>query len=110
MVQKQVFLISVLLLILGGCYPTDSELSSRNLYHASECEFVLDQLHFGLDMPDGEVSEEEWNQFVEGVIARQFPNGFTVIDARGQWQGRDGEIIKEDTKLVQIVHENKPGS
>ncbi|HEX3034411.1 MAG TPA: DUF3574 domain-containing protein [Thermodesulfobacteriota bacterium] len=109
MLQKQVFLILILLLILCSCYSTGGELGSRN-FDAAECEFVLDQLHFGLYTSDGEVSEEKWDQFVNDVIAKQFPNGFTVIDARGQWQGRNGKIIKENTKLVQIVHETESES
>ena len=108
MLNKQILPVLGFVLILCGCYPDGRELPSRNLYSATECEFVLHQLHFGMNTPDGEVSEEEWNRFVNGIITQQFPDGFTVIDARGQWRSKNGEIIKENTKLVQIVHENKP--
>jgi hypothetical protein len=67
----------------------------------------LDQLYFGLKKPNGEVSEEEWNKFVDNVITQRFPNGFNVIDSYGQWRDNNGQIIKENTKLVQIAHENQ---
>ena len=108
MLNKQILLILTFVLFLCGCYSDSRELPSSTLYSSTECEFVLDQLNFGLNTPDGKVSEEEWNKFVNNIITLQFPDGFTVIDAHGQWRGKNGEIIKENTKLVQIVHENKP--
>jgi hypothetical protein len=108
MPQKQILIaVTFLLLILCGCFSHDGELSSRNYYGADKCKFVLDQLYFGLKKPNGEVSEEEWNKFVDNVITQRFPNGFNVIDSYGQWRDNNGQIIKENTKLVQIAHENQ---
>ena len=52
----------------------------------------------------GPVSEVEWADFARAEITPRFPDGFTVIDARGQWLNpRTGRIAEEPTKLVQIV-------
>jgi hypothetical protein len=50
------------------------------------------------------VSEQAWARFVDREITPRFPDGLSVIDARGQW--RDSEknaIVREPSKLVQIV-------
>lgn len=48
------------------------------------------------------VNEQQWAQFVARELAPRFPDGLTVLDARGQW--RDGErIVREPSKLVVIV-------
>ena len=108
MIRKQVLTAFAFpLLILFGCHAHDHGLSSTNYYAGDKCQFTLDQLYFGLKKPNGEVSEEEWNKFVDNVITQRFPDGFNVIDSYGQWRDNNGQIIKENTKLVQIAHENK---
>jgi Protein of unknown function (DUF3574) len=55
------------------------------------------------------VSEAQWARFVDREITPRFPDGLSVIDARGQW--RDAErnrIVREPSKLVQIVLPGKP--
>jgi hypothetical protein len=108
MLQKQLLLVLIFLTTLFGCHTNNSGLSSSNYFGVDKCEFVLDQLYFGLKTPNGEVSKKEWELFVNNVIAQKFPNGFTVIDSYGQWLNKNGEIIKENTKVVQIIHENNP--
>lgn len=33
-----------------------------------------------------------------------FPQGFTVIDAAGQWRGASGQVVREPSKLVVLLH------
>jgi hypothetical protein len=50
------------------------------------------------------VSNAAWARFVDREIAPRFPDGFTVIDATGQWRGQHGKrILREPSKIVQIV-------
>ena len=50
------------------------------------------------------VSNAAWARFVDREITPRFPDGFTVIDATGQWRRQDGKrIVREPSKLVQIV-------
>ncbi len=48
------------------------------------------------------VSEADFLQFTAREITPRFPDGLTVIDARGQWRDA-GTIIREPSKLVLIT-------
>lgn len=71
-------------------------------------EAVQTNLYLGLALEDGgEVSEEAWRVFLAEEVTPRFPDGFTVIDAYGQWRDpslADAPIIREKTKLLIIVH------
>ena len=50
------------------------------------------------------VTEAQWRSFVAREITPRFPDGLTVVDARGQW--RDAErnrIVREPSKLVLLT-------
>jgi len=50
------------------------------------------------------VSNTAWARFVDREITPRFPDGFTVIDAQGQWRDTDhNKVMREPSKLVQIV-------
>lgn len=61
-------------------------------------------LFFGRDTPAGEVSEAEWQAFLEEVLVPAFPDGATVLDGEGRWfddaAGRSGA---ERSKLVLLL-------
>ncbi len=63
-------------------------------------------MYFGRDRPGGEVSEEEFQTFLRTVVTPRFSDGLTVVNASGQFRGNTGEIIKEKTKLVILIHSN----
>jgi hypothetical protein len=66
---------------------------------------VRSELYFGRLKPDGSVvTDAEWRAFVAEEVVPRFPDGFTVLDALGQYRGRDGKIITEPTKVLLIVH------
>ena len=63
------------------------------------------RLYFGLDHADGRsVSADEWDAFLADTITPRFPWGLSVIDVKGQWQKPDGELERENTKLVLLNH------
>jgi Protein of unknown function (DUF3574) len=68
------------------------------------------ELMFGRKIGDRVgVSELQWSRFVDREITPRFPDGLTVIDARGQWRDTDNKrIVREPSKLVQIVLPGKP--
>ena len=50
------------------------------------------------------VSEAEFARFVTREITPRFPDGLTVIDARGQWRDRaSNTIVREPSKVVLIA-------
>lgn len=63
------------------------------------------ELFFGRLKPDGSVvTDAEWRAFVVEHVTPRFPDGFTVLDAVGQYRTRTGELQTEPTKILQIVH------
>ena len=67
------------------------------------------QLLFGRNVEDKiRVGEIEWADYVAREVTPRFPDGFTVVDAAGQWRdARRGSILHEGSKLIEIV---LPGS
>jgi hypothetical protein len=64
------------------------------------------ELLFGRDVPTGgEVSEAEWQDFLDRVVTPQFPDGLTVIAGEGQWRspGSTGIVSERNKVLVLFV-------
>ena len=50
------------------------------------------------------VSEASWARFLAAEVTPRFPDGFTVIDAKGQWRAPGGEkISRERSKVLMIA-------
>ena len=75
--------------------PCDASLQARQVA----------QLLFGRNVEDQvRVSESDWRDFVAREVTPRFPDGFTVVDAAGQWRdARRGSILREGSKLIEIV-------
>ena len=50
------------------------------------------------------VPQEDWNAFLAEIVTPKFPGGLTVLDAGGQWRGRDGTIHKVPTRILVVLH------
>jgi hypothetical protein len=62
------------------------------------------QLAFGRAIGDqGVVSEEAFQAFVDTEVTPRFPDGLTIVDARGQWRGADGRIVREPSKILMLA-------
>jgi hypothetical protein len=63
------------------------------------------ELMFGRKIGDRiGVSNTAWSRFVDREITPRFPDGFTVIEAHGQWRDPErNRVMREPSKLVQIV-------
>jgi hypothetical protein len=84
-------------LILTGCAGFDP--TCRGEYRRTA------ELFFGRNI-GGQVgvSEAEFSRFVTREITPRFPDGLTVIDARGQWRDPERNIVvREPSKVVTIV-------
>jgi len=52
----------------------------------------------------GLVSEGAWRRFVTREITPRFPDGFTILEGRGQWRDPDTKrIIREPSSVVLIA-------
>lgn len=65
---------------------------------------VCDTLYFGMSGPSGEVTEEQWTEFLKTSVAKRFPAGFTTYDSHGYWCEKVGQMLSERSKVLQIVH------
>lgn len=59
----------------------------------------------GRSIPNGgAVSDAEWEQFLAEVVTPRFPEGFTVLSARGQWRESSGAIAKEPSEVLVFLY------
>jgi transcription termination factor NusB len=67
-------------------------------------EFIQADLFFGRSIPGGgEVSEAQFETFLDEVITTRFPAGLTVFEAEGQFQDSTGTIVEEQSKVVRLL-------
>jgi hypothetical protein len=54
--------------------------------------WVDTKLYFGLgpvDRPEQGMSEGDWRSFLDREVTPRFPDGLSVLDVYGQWQGKN---------------------
>lgn len=64
-----------------------------------------------VDAPEGpRIDAVTWRAFLDAEVTPRFPDGFSVLDAYGQWRGRDtGHIGRLASKVIVILHPDTPG-
>jgi len=93
-------------LLLSGCgrnpapAPTPAPLSCA----VGDSAVIRETLYFGRNRPGGSVSDTEWQRFLTEVVTPRFPQGLTVLEASGQWQGAAGVVEQERSQVVTIFH------
>jgi Protein of unknown function (DUF3574) len=65
---------------------------------------VQDFLYFGTQTPSGRVTSEEWAKFLGETITPRFPEGLSAWQASGQWRSASGEMIREPSYVLSLVH------
>jgi hypothetical protein len=65
---------------------------------------IVDALYFGGAYPDGVITSEQWQQFVDRVVTPRFPEGLTVWQAAGQYRTSAGIIQREPSWVLQLIH------
>jgi hypothetical protein len=69
-------------------------------------EMQLTELFFGRDRGDAApVSEAEWQGFVDTSVTPRFRDGLTMFDANGQYLLSNGTLVRENTKVLLLLHE-----
>ena len=71
---------------------------------------VMESLYFGTAMSTGRVTQTQWQQFLADVITPRFPDGLTAWAAAGQWRNPSGELQKEDSYVLHVVHPGFDGN
>jgi hypothetical protein len=86
-------------MFLSGCASTTTAAC-----RTGEQTAVMDSLYFGTAMATGQVTQEDWQRFLTDVITPRFPDGLTAWAAAGQWRNPAGELHKEDSYVLHVVH------
>jgi hypothetical protein len=88
---------------LAGCTPQAPDACS----FPNTSPVLVAQLFFGR----GAVTDEAWTAFAADTLTHHFPDGFTVIDAAGQWRESPGSPIgRETSKLVVVAAPDTPAT
>jgi hypothetical protein len=104
--KGRAFLLSAILSCgLLPVVPATSVAAQDIVCPAGETRSVVTELFFGRDGAGRRVvGEAAWDKFLAREITPRFPDGLTVIDARGQWRDpATRRITREATKLVVLV-------
>ena len=87
-----------LLAWLAGATPTHAQAALS--CSGNQKSWLVAELLFGRSS----VNESQWARFLADEITPRFPDGLTVMDARGQWRAPGGgKIAKERSKVVMIA-------
>ena len=94
------------LALLAGCVQSDPCVAIGG--HPSLVATML----FGLDVPGGGVvTADQWIGFQRDTVTPRFPDGFTVLEARGQWRDpRTGQIGAEPSRVLLIAAPPMPAT
>ena len=74
---------------------------------ASNSNWRRTELYFGSSVPGGGgvVSDADWQAFLDQVVTPRFPDGFTVVQATGQYRESNGTLERnERTRIVIVLH------
>jgi hypothetical protein len=84
------------------------EASSRREFCQNQLNgkrFARTELFFGLSRPGGEVTEAEFQNFIDTIVTPLFPAGLTLLTGTGQFQSEDGsKPIQERSKLLILFY------
>jgi hypothetical protein len=58
----------------------------------------------------GTISPAEWEDFLATEVTPRFPEGFTVLDGKGQWRDAKGDISREPSKVLVVIRAADKGS
>lgn len=95
----------VLAISLLACAPPPSPGPAPVSCPSDHAVAVRDAVYFGLTTPDGAVvPEAAWMAFLSATVTPAFPHGFTVLEAKGQWRGADGGVVREPSRVLVLLH------
>ena len=70
---------------------------------------VRAELIFGRNLKTGGiVGEAAWRRFVAEEVTPRFPDGFTVLNGRGQWRDPQGRVVREPSKVLLVAMPDTP--
>jgi hypothetical protein len=110
------FLVPALLAVtfaFGSAQARDTDLARTWTPHSerSLCKqtrgdlFVRTELFFGLSRTGApDISEPEFQNFVDTQVTTRFPDGLTLLSGKGQFRSAAGSIVQEGSKLLILLY------
>lgn len=97
-----------LTLLLSGCVAPHTT-ATKPVVAASACAhgdaMAQTTLYFGMSRPVGpNITEAEWQNFLDQQVTPRFKDGLTVFNAQGQWLGSNGKVAKEGSRALMLIH------
>ncbi|MFC3650048.1 DUF3574 domain-containing protein [Dyella humi] len=117
MKTHRLLLAAVLALQLVACATAPAPSTSSTLHgdaaHPTQTQNWVDtKLYFGLgpaDQSEHGISEAQWRAFLDKEVTPRFPDGLSVIDVYGQWQGKQESTPERlHSKLLVIYYPDTP--
>ena len=108
---------ALLVIFLSGCAlspeqltPPSSQSATYSCLLPAEQRTLVAELFFGRGIKGREpLTNAEWAEFAAQTIAPNFPDGFTVFDAEGQWRNpQTGLIAGGRTKNLLVAAKPEP--
>jgi hypothetical protein len=94
-----IYSLLVLALMLPACSPVSIVTCAKG-----EQISVQDMIYFGTASPTGVIPRDKWSEFLKVTVTPRFPKGFSVWQAKGQWQSEEGEILQESSYILSLIH------
>lgn len=88
-----------------GASPPAATLAGDRAHPAQTTGWVDTRLYFGLGpagQPGQGISEARWRAFLDEQVTPRFPDGLSVLDVYGQWQGK-GQAEPERLRSKMLV-------
>lgn len=93
--------------LLSGCsfQPSQSAAAAPTSACAVGDLMAETTLYFGMSRPHGpDITDKEWQAFVDKEVTPRFRDGLTVFNGKGQWLGADGKVAKESSHALMLIH------
>ncbi|WP_109126532.1 DUF3574 domain-containing protein [Dyella sp. C11] len=102
--------------LLSGCVaasrPANATLQGDPAHPGQTQGWVDTKLYFGLGAagdPSSGVSEQRWRDFLDTEVTPRFPDGLSVLDVYGQWQGK-GQSTPERLRSKLLIIDYPDGA
>lgn len=112
---RVVLLVPCLVAVLAGCAHRVSSspppgagapiLTGDPAHPGVTARWVDTRLYFGLgpaDHPEQGINEARWREFLDREVTPRFPDGLSVADIYGQWQGK-GQTVPERLRSKVLI-------
>src|SRR5688572_30508352 len=74
----------------------------------ASAKYIRTELYFGMSRKGStDISEVEFQRFIDEFVTPRFPEGLTILDASGQWREGNSTVTKERSKVMILVYLRK---